>query len=160
MITPTRISATLLVAAALFAAPLAAFAQDSGPEMSTGIPSYAQPIHPSDEETIKGRILSFDGQYRLQVRDDRGFIDDVQMHQGTIINPTGLTLSPGMSVTIYGVNQGKVLAANQIDTPYRTYGAVVVPGPYYYPAYPFAYGPAFGFGIGFGGPGWYGRYWR
>ena len=46
------------------------------------------------EETIHGRVVSFDGGYSLQVHDDRGFIDNVRLHQGTIINPTGITLSP------------------------------------------------------------------
>ena len=92
------------------------------------LPSYAQapPSYASgDEENIHGRIVSFDGRYALQVRDERGFIDHVQLHQGTIINPTGITLEPGMIVSILGYNAGPYLAANEIDTPY-TYIAGVL----------------------------------
>ena len=127
---------------AMLAFPLAAAAQ--------GLPSYAH----HDNEKITGTVTSFDGRYSLQVRDDRGFIDNVQLHQGTIINPTGLTLAPGMQVTIYGQPQGRHFAAVEIDTPYHYVSAVpVYPYPYPYP-YPYSYwharwrGPGFGFGVG------------
>ena len=154
----TRIFSALLVATAI-AVPATAFAQDA-----SAAPSYARPSYGSDEDVVKGQVVSFDGGYTLHVRDDRGFIDNVELHQGTIINPTGLRLSPGMTVTVRGVNRGNVLDANQIDTPYQTYGAVpIYPyaiGPYaYYPA-PYAYGYGYGYyggyyprvsiGIGFG----------
>src|SRR5471032_556388 len=118
-----RIFAALLAVAA-FSAPAAAFAQQT-PDASAGAPppTYARPAS-NGEETIHGRISSFDGKYHLNVRDDRGFVDSVDMHQGTIINPTGLELQPGMTVTIVGYNRGRTFAANQIDTPYQTYGAV------------------------------------
>jgi hypothetical protein len=79
----------------------------------------------------------------MQIRDSRGFISNVSLHQGTIINPTGIKLQPGMRVTIHGRNAGATFAANEIDTPYRV--ALVQP-----------VGPAYGFGfggVGFG-PGW------
>jgi hypothetical protein len=124
-----------LIVAAL---PVAAGAQnpDQAGAAPAALPSYARPVAPSDEETIRGRVSAFDGKYDLKVRDDRGFIDDVRLHQGTIINPTGITLRPGMSVTINGYNRGHVFEANQIDTPYSAYGL----GPYAYPPYPY-YGP-------------------
>jgi hypothetical protein len=75
----------------------------------------------------------------LNVRDDRGFLDNVELHQGTIINPTGLALQPGMEVTIIGYNRGRSLAANEIDTPYQSYGVV-----------PFGYSSPGSIGIGFG----------
>lgn len=99
------------------------------------MPSYARPVAPSDEETIHGRIQSFHGKFDLQVRDDRGYIDNVQMHQGTIINPTGISLQPGMSVTIYGHNEGRTFAANEIDTPYHYRQGYAYP---VYPVYPVA----------------------
>lgn len=151
----------LLLTATAVAVPLSAAAQQP-----PGTPSYALPREsnpPSAGDTIKGRVLSFDGAYSLQVADERGYTDNVQLRKGTIINPTGITLAPGMSVTIHGVNGGSALIASEIDTPYTRYDAV--PGnPYYpypvYPAYPvFPYGYGFGFGyepgmrigIGFGG---------
>jgi hypothetical protein len=103
--------------------PPAAFAQQvqAGGDAA---PSYARPSYATDEETISGRVASFDGKFHLEVRDDRGFVDDVQLHQGTVINPTGLQLRPGMSVMVSGKNAGSVFAANVIDTPYDRFGLV------------------------------------
>jgi hypothetical protein len=136
-----NIKATLASMAAttflLTAAPLAAVAQnDAAPA-----PSYAS----RGGETVNGTIASIDGKYNITVRDNRGYVDNVTLHDGTIINPTGLRLSPGQSVTIAGVASGHTFIANEIDTPYSTYGV-----PYaYYPYYPY---PAFGVGFRFGGP--------
>jgi len=154
MTSPTRLLAALIAAAAI-AVPASAFAQ-TGASDASAPPSYARPSYGSDEDVVKGQVVAFDGGYNLQVRDDRGFIDNVVLHQGTIINPTGLRLSPGMTVTVRGVNRGHALDANQIDTPYTTYGAVpvypVAVAPYY--AYPYGAYPAYGFGYGYGyGPG-------
>ncbi len=183
------LAALIVVAAAIL--PAGAFAQivpappqsDAGPLMQpegppppphseAPPPSYSMPHPPPNpgEETIHGRIVSFDGAYNLQVNDDRGFVDNVRMHQGTIINPTGLTLAPGMVVTIYGANSGSVFAAHQIDTPYQSYGYAypVYPYPVYpfygYPfyGYPYPFGArvfvGFGFGFGFGYHPVYGGY--
>jgi hypothetical protein len=132
------------IAALVLATPLVAQAQD--------IPSYAQPAAVSQDDQVHGRIVSFDGHYSLQVRDERGFTDNVQLHDGTIINPTGLTLEPGMVVSIDGYNDGSFLAANEIDTPY-TYddGGVA-----YYDGYPWNhYGSDIGLGFFFGNDGWW-----
>jgi hypothetical protein len=109
-------------------------------------PSYAQrPTYASTEETIHGRVVSFDGGYDLRVRDERGFVDNVRLHQGTVISPTGLTLAAGMTVTIYGQNRGSFFAANEIDTPYHQQALVPV-----YPVYPYPYwGPSYRFGFHF-----------
>ncbi len=137
-----------------------------------GLPSYAH-----QDETIHGTIVSFDGKYTAYVRDERGFVDRIRLHDGTVINPTGLTLESGQTVTILGHTDGHDFDANEIDTPYGEDGdyapdsgaAYVAPYDYYsyYPAYALAY-PAFvslGFGFGyFGGyggyyhPGYYGGY--
>ena len=145
---PRLAAATLAIAG--FALPVASLAQDTGAASApaASAPSYARPVAGSDEDVIKGRVTSFDGKYGLAVRDDRGFIDNVALHQGTIINPTGLELRPGMSVTIRGYANGGSFAANEIDTPYNVaYGY-----PYGYPYYG---GPAvdIGLGFGFGGRG-------
>jgi hypothetical protein len=123
---------------------------DAGPP-----PSYARPANPNGEESIQGRVTAYDGKYSLQVNDDRGYVDNVELRQGTIINPTGLRLQPGMRVTVYGYNRGHFFAANQIDTPYQSYGFAypVYPAYGYYPGY-----PAYSIGIGFG-PVFYHR-WR
>ena len=135
MKTPATLAAAA-VAAAIAALPAAALAQ----------PSYASPDR---SQEISGTVASFDGHDALTVRDAHGYLDNVTLHQGTIINPTGLTLAPGMPVTIYGYAAGPTFDANEIDTPYQT--------AYLVPAYPYP-GPAFGLGIGigFGGFGFHG----
>jgi hypothetical protein len=124
------LSAAALASVALIS-PLTANAQDQ--------PSYARPS-PGNDQSIRGRIQSIDGMYHLTVLDDRGTVDSVALHQGTIINPTGLSLATGMSVTITGYNGGSSFDANEIDTPYA------YDGPVYYGAY-----PDYDFGFFFGG---------
>ncbi|MGP6157490.1 MAG: hypothetical protein ACLPYS_08290 [Vulcanimicrobiaceae bacterium] len=136
-------NALALAAGTALSLPAAAFAQSAA---QAAPPSYAQR---TGEETIHGRIASIDGKYDVQVRDERGYVDRVRLHDGTIINPTGLTLAPGMDVSIIGHNAGGTFDANEIDTPYVAYGGWY---PYPYPA-PYI-GPAWDFGFGFGGPGY------
>jgi hypothetical protein len=159
-----RFGACSLMAAIVGIAPLAAAAQD--------VPSYAQPTTISTDETIHGRIRSVDGAFNISVDDDRGFVDSVELHQGTIINPTGLTLSAGMSVTILGTNGGSTFEANEIDTPYSYSGPLPTPvyyGPgYWAPGFAYGYGPSFSLAIVIGGGAgysfahhpFYGRPWN
>ena len=127
------------------------------PVLADPLPSYAVG---TTDETIHGTIASVEGPNQISVRDARGFLDNVTLHRGTIINPTGLMLQPGQTVTIAGKTQGNVFSANEIDTPYHTVAlAPYYPGygyygyPYgrgYYGAYPFV-GAGFGFHrFGFG----------
>jgi hypothetical protein len=109
-------------------------------------PSYA-----ARDEQIHGRITSFDGAYALQVRDDHGNLDNVRLHEGTVINPTGITLAPGMVVSVDGYNAGSYFAANEVDTPYTVYGGL----PYYLGHPWYSYGPAVSLNTFFGRPGWW-----
>jgi hypothetical protein len=165
-----RILVAALALAGLVIAPMTAPAQD--------LPSYARPAPYNQDQAVRGRIDSIDGTFHITVRDERGYLNSVELHQGTIINPTGLTLAPGMSVTILGYGQGNTFFANEIDTPYTYAGPVPAPvyyGPgWWYPGFGYGYGPAFSlnlvfFGGGFRyvhrpfyghpwyGGGWYGR---
>jgi hypothetical protein len=129
-----------LAAALILAAPLAANAQD--------VPSYAA----SDtDQQIHGRIANFDGGYNLQVRDANGYIDNVELHDGTIINPTGLSLAPGMVVSIDGFNSGSFFDANEIDTPYSIDAGV----PFYEGHAWDYYGPSISLDFFFGSGGWW-----
>ncbi len=69
-------------------------------------------------EEISGRIDAIAGRYTLRVRDDRGYLDSVTLHRGTIIVPSGLTLKPGMLVRISGTSAGATFAADVVKTPY------------------------------------------
>jgi hypothetical protein len=137
--------ALLLPALALAAGTLPAAAQ------TTDLPSYAQP----GDTTIHGVVRSVDGKYTITVRDANGYVDNVTLHDGTVINPTGLSLAPGESVTIVGRPSGGTFVANEIDTPYLAYGYGYPAYPYPYPAY--GYAPVVGFGFGFRHFGFGGR---
>ncbi len=142
----------LVVGAAAFgfaAAPATAQTPDAALAPPPPLPSYA-----TGEESIRGRIAAITGKYALQVRDNRGFLDNVSLHDGTVINPTGLRLAPGQSVVVLGHNSGKTFEANEIDTPYAFRGGYPA---YVYGPYPYAY-PSFAIGIGTGPyryRGWY-----
>lgn len=135
-----------IVIAAFGLVPLGAAAQSAPTHGDAPVPSYAQPSAPGTE-TIKGTITGFSGKYGVTLRDERGFVDNVQMHQGTIINPNGISLQKGMPVSIVGRADGLLFLADEVDTPYP---ASAVP-PYYI--------GVFGspFYTGFGGR-WYPRY--
>ena len=139
--TAVRALAPLMLCAALVVPSLAS---------ADPIPSYAQ----QEEEYIHGRIASIDDQYHLRVHDERGFIDHVVLHRGTVILPTGLTLSNGMSVMIAGYNDGREFVANEVTTPYDSY-----PAPYYgAPVYPYGapyYNHYNSYGITIGNGGYY-----
>ncbi len=139
-----RIVSTAL-AALILATPLAALSQE--------LPSYAQSPQGgnSGDEQIRGRITDFDGAYQLTVSDERGFVDNVDLHPGTIINPTGLTLAPGMVVSILGYNSGSDFTANEVDTPYSYESGI----PYYAGQRYDSYGPSIGLDFFFGNVGWW-----
>ena len=147
------------VAPGILAAALAASLALPAVAIAQQVPSYADSTSSGNaDETISGRVNTIDGTFDLSVNDDRGFVDHVHLHQGTIINPTGLTLAPEMAVTILGYNAGSVFEANEIDTPYSYDGPAPVPvyyGPgWWYPGYAYGYGPSFSLALVFGSGGW------
>jgi len=149
--TNTFIYLSKLTGAPKAAALIGALGLATLPLVANAEPSYAVPG--GYGQTIQGRVTGFDGHYSLAVRDSRGYIDNVQLHQGTVINPTGLTLEPGMNVTVTGVNDGSYFVANEIDAPnlagaYGGYPAYANNGYPAYGAYPYVgyYGGNYGYG--------------
>jgi hypothetical protein len=122
-----------IAAAALFT-PAIASAQD-----------YA--YNDNADQQIQGTISSINGTWNISVADANGYRDNVALHQGTVINPTGLTLEPGMNVTIDGYANGPEFEAMEIDTPYHYQGpaptAVYYGGGAWYPGYAAGWGPSF-----------------
>lgn len=155
----TRLVAALGAAAAL-ALPGLAQAQT--------MPSYATPV--ASQESIKGTLTGFNGQYIVYMRDDRGYDDHITLHDGTVINPTGIKLVEGMKVTMWGRTNGSTFEAYRIDVSPPDYSNSAYGGGYgggYYGGgwYPGYYGggyggwggyPGWGVGLGFWGgwPGW------
>lgn len=104
----------MLLTLVLAAGPGAAFAQPA----PSGAPSYAVPAPAAagDRETIHGNVASFDAASgNLQLNDDRGFVDTVQLGQNTVVRPDNAQLLPGAVVTIVGAARGSVFAADRID---------------------------------------------
>ena len=120
-------------------------------------PPYARPApNYATQQGIKGVVTAFDGQWVVYMHDDKGYEDHITLHQGTIINPTGIRLIEGMRITVYGYADGPTYQANRVDVAYSPYS------PYYgYGGYP---NPYYGYGYGYGGYpypyyGWGWPYW-
>ncbi len=165
--TSLRLAAAICAAASLALPSLAA---------AQSYPSYST----ASQQTIKGSVTGFNGAYTVYLQDDKGYGDNVELHDGTVINPTGIKLQEGMRVTIYGYANGSVFSAYRIDVAapayygnsgygggygsggYGGYGGYGYGGygygyPYYgYGGYP---GWGIGIGLGWGWPWWGGGYW-
>jgi hypothetical protein len=61
-------------------------------------------IQTTNGPTASGRVKFFK-RFDLQVETAPNVYRDVHLHQGTVINPRGTTLTPGMSVTVSGAPQ-------------------------------------------------------
>jgi hypothetical protein len=127
-------AAAAALAIGILAAPLAVLAQAQTPGPGGPVPSYAAA---SRDQAVRGIVANYDGKYVLQVRDRAGYLDNVRLHQGTIINPTGIPLQNGMRIVVYGYNAGQTFAANEID--------VDAPPVVYAPGPPVHVGLRFGF---------------
>jgi hypothetical protein len=134
ILTPRLLGAA--IAAAALITPAIASAQ--------GVPSYASG---GASQQIQGTVSAINDTWNISVTDTNGYTDSIALHQGTIINPTGLTLEPGMNVTIDGYPDGSNFDAMEIDTPYQYEGpppVAVYYGPAtWYPGYAYGWGPSF-----------------
>jgi hypothetical protein len=118
-----------VVAVAAIAVLPATVEAQPAPSYAQPAPSYAQPYR---QDLIRGTVYSINGKYNITVRDNRGFLDNVSLHNGTIINPRGWRLEPGNPVTISGKPSGRTFIADEIDTPYFPYPRYYrYPPPYY-----------------------------
>jgi len=137
-------------------------------------PSYAT----TNRETIGGTIEAVTGKYTLTLNDDRGYFDNVTLHDGTVITPTGTRLYARQSVTIIGHAAGKTFDADEIDVdpasiapelpiaaPYSSYDYPTYGDPYaryyygapYYNGAPYYYGAPYYFDAPYSGlPYYYG----
>jgi hypothetical protein len=81
--------------------------------------SLAAPLIASAQprSLIAGTVVDFHGKYGLVIRDPRGALAEVTLHQGTIIKPVGLRLERGMKVIVIGQAAKETFAAGEIDAP-------------------------------------------
>jgi hypothetical protein len=105
-----------LLAAAVVAATALSLAAPASAQVWYGprpVVAYAGP--PSvGQYHVQGRVVSFD-RFHMGVTVGGRFVR-VRLHQGTIINPLGLTLQPGMYVHVNGYWIGSdMFEANDIN---------------------------------------------
>jgi hypothetical protein len=60
--------------------------------------------------SISGTVTQFSG-YNMTLNGGQS----VSLHQGTVINPTGTTIQPGMNVVVSGYPNGGTFDANEVD---------------------------------------------
>ena len=93
----------------------------SGAALAQGIPSVPtdvqnNPIIQSILQSVGGLLQTTNGnsahgrvtyfrRFELQIETAPNIYRQVHLHQGTIINPRGTTLAPGMTVDVSGVTQ-------------------------------------------------------
>lgn len=77
-------------------------------------PYYYPPAAPAPRRgnDLRGVVAGFGG-YSMTLNVRRGQVP-VQLHRGTIIEPTGTTLQPGMRVNIHGYWSNGAFYANRI----------------------------------------------
>jgi hypothetical protein len=88
-----RIVLTGLALAAALSAPLATTPLTASAQMYGGANAGMM----QDRHHVMGRVASFSG-YDLRLDNGRR----VQLHQGTVINPTGWSIRPGQRVSVTG----------------------------------------------------------
>jgi hypothetical protein len=109
----TKIVLPALLAAALLAAtPGIASAQGYPGHANAG---YNQGYGNRNQQTAVTGVVTYFNRYDLRIRTGFGEAQ-VQLHQGTVINPTGASLREGMIVSVAG-RRGRdgVLRADRID---------------------------------------------
>ena len=113
---PRTVLAALALAvtggAPIFAPPLPADAQ---------IPPYAQPYdgsgygyhYDSVEHLLRGTVASFSPYRVLLARDDRE-TTEVDLKKGTVIEPVGTSITPGMHLAVHGYWSKGVFIADRV----------------------------------------------
>jgi len=89
----------LALGSAILGGTAAANAQTYGPPPGPYADTFTQP------HRLRAVVTQFEGGFNMTVRVHENFIP-VNLHQGTIIHPTGLTLHRGMLVRIDGYYNG------------------------------------------------------
>jgi len=72
---------------------------------------------PSSQNSISGRVASYDGKTALGVRTNAGRLVAVRLQDGTVISPRGVKLKRGMTVTVVGSRSGATFVALQVVAP-------------------------------------------
>jgi hypothetical protein len=69
----------------------------------------------ADAQTLHGTILSLPSYGKLELADERGYVDDVTLRDDTALYPRDLQLVSGLTVVIIGHTSGHTFDADEID---------------------------------------------
>jgi hypothetical protein len=94
--------------------------------------AIAQPVPPpppAQAPVLNGVIVAA-RPYRIQIRTRDGRYVELDLRNGTVINPPGAALSPGMRVAVRGVpGRNNAIVTDEIDVRGGPPGAIPNPGP-------------------------------
>jgi len=107
---PLLAAVVLLTAATAGAARAATIVIEQPVRVIAEIPPFDRYVAP---HSVQGRVTSFN-RFNMTVRIHEADCS-VLLHHGTIINPTGTTLVPGMIVNVHGYWQNGIFHANAIN---------------------------------------------
>jgi hypothetical protein len=79
--------------------------------------AMSSPAQAKDTYTLRGVITQIDGKWDVTLHEPSGFIEEVALHPGTVVAPTGLRLAPGMQVSIRGYQDHATFDAVRIVGP-------------------------------------------
>jgi hypothetical protein len=77
--------------------------------------AWPQATFAADAQTLHGTILSLPSYGKLELADERGYVDDVTLRDDTALYPRDLELATGLAVVIIGHVSGHTFDADEID---------------------------------------------
>jgi len=107
-----------------------AFGSLASPALAQPAPPPAPPPPPPPREAVQPALVGvivFARPTTIQIRTPEGRFVTLHLRQGTVINPTGIQLAPGMRIAVAGDPTASVLDARNIDTLDR--GTAAPPAP-------------------------------
>jgi hypothetical protein len=138
------------MAATAGAVPLAASAQALPWPLNAVLPGWANGNYQYGANVPTGGVIASVNGSSFTLQNGT----TVFMHQGTVINPTGTSLQPGMSVSILGTpNGGGRFNANEVDVSGYANGYGNSGRPYAY-GQPYGYAQPYGYGQPYYAPGY------
>jgi hypothetical protein len=97
---------------------LAALLAGAGAIATTSAPAAAQyapyGYAPNARQNVVTGVVTYFYRFDMTIQAPNGAVIPVQLHQGTIINPLGVSLQPGMPVTVRGYWANGQFFANRI----------------------------------------------
>jgi hypothetical protein len=106
----TALAALALISGLTAMAPVTASAQVYGPAYTTWQPGWDQYQY-DRRHVILGVVVGF-SPYRVTIRRPNGFVQTVDLKNGTVIHPIGATPTPGERIAAYGYYSNGTFVVN------------------------------------------------